>query len=127
MQQQTGVPPNDTQHMQPLSMQVSMHLQQAWSISQQALSPLVQVMQQPSLVISHLHVPQHRLHWHMTMPFIMQQTLHIPPASILQRFCKAPQATSSSQEQVIFMPPEHFSILIVQRGNMTMLLPMPGI
>ncbi|HEX4130935.1 MAG TPA: hypothetical protein VHZ24_12910 [Pirellulales bacterium] len=56
------------------------------------------------------------------MPFIMQQQLHIPPSSILHKFCKAPQATSSSHEQVIFIPPAHFSILIVARGNIDMLL-----
>jgi hypothetical protein len=61
VQQQTGVPPNDTQHMQPASMQVSMQSQHACSMLQQALSPLVQVMQQPSFVFSHLQWPQHRL------------------------------------------------------------------
>jgi hypothetical protein len=97
-----------------------MQSQQACSISQQALSPLVQVMQQPSLVISHLHWHIAMLHWHMTMPFIMQQQLHMPLDSILQRFCSMPQDISSSHTQVIFMPLAHFSIFILQRGSMVM-------
>ncbi len=60
------------------------------------------------------------LHWHMTMPFQVQQQLHMPPASILQRFCMAPQATSSSQVQTIFIPPAHFSMRSVQRGTIIM-------
>ena len=98
-------------------MQVLRHSQQACSISQHFLSPLVQVMQQPSLVISHWQLAQHRLHWHIIMPFQVQQQLHIPPASILHKFCIAPQAISSSQVQTIFIPPAHFSMLIVHRGT----------
>src|SRR5580658_5830926 len=90
--------------------------QQAWIMSQQPLSPLMQVMQTPSFVISHLHMPMVRLHMHTMVPFIMQQTLHFEPAIIEQRFCSMLQAILSSQTQVIFMPPVHFSILIVQRG-----------
>jgi hypothetical protein len=41
--------------------QVSRQSQQAWSISQHLASPLVQVMQQPSFVFSHLQWPQQRL------------------------------------------------------------------
>ena len=41
-------------------------------MSQQALSPLVQVIEQPFLVISHLQAHIAMLHWHMTIPFIMQ-------------------------------------------------------
>lgn len=98
-------------------MQQDRHSQQAWIIWQQVLSPLVQVMQQPSLVNSHLHMPQIKLHWQTVMPFIVQQQVQVPPASILHKFCKAPQATSSSQEQVIFIPPVHFSNFISQRGK----------
>lgn len=94
-------------------------------MAQQALSPLVQVTQQPSLVNSHLQLPQHMLHWQTVMPFCVQQKLHMPPASILHRFCNAPQATSSSQAQVTLKPPVHFSNFIVQRGSTTQLL-MPG-
>jgi hypothetical protein len=106
--------------MQPAFMQALMQSQQAWSMSQQALSPLVQVMQQPSLVISHLQAHIAMLHWHMTMPFIMQQQLHMPVESILQRFCSMPVDISSSHMQCIFMPPVHFSIFILQRGSIVM-------
>jgi hypothetical protein len=54
---------------------------------------------------------------HTIMPFIMQQHEHIPPWSIMQRFCIMLQAIGSSQEQMIFMPPVHFSIFMVQRGT----------
>ena len=97
-------------------------------------------MQTPSLVISHLHMPMVRLQQQTIMPFIMQQTLHMPPAIIVQRFCTMLQAILSSQLQVIFIPPVHFSILKVQRGTIIQLveagmpvglpiveLPMPGI
>jgi len=84
------------------------------------------VKQKPSLVISHLQLLPHMLHMHMVMPFHVQQQLTMPPSSILQRFCKAPQATSSSHMQYIFMPPAHFSMRIVQRGSIVMPL-MPGI
>src|SRR5262245_4616182 len=86
-------------------------------MAQQALSPLVQVTQTPSLVYSHLQMAMARLHWHRHMPFIVQQQLHIPSQSILQRFCSVAQATSSSQLHLIFIPPVHFSIFIVQRGT----------
>jgi hypothetical protein len=127
-----------TQQVQPsLSMQARQS-QQHWIISQHLGSPLVQVMQTPSLVISHLHMPMVRLQQQTIMPFIMQQTVHMPPAIIVQRFCTMLQAILSSQLQVIFMPPVHFSILKVQRGTIIQLvgipvglpivgLPMPGI
>ena len=101
-------------------MQAARQSQQPWIMSQQALSPLVQVTQQPSLVISTLHAPMVRLQQHTVMPFIMQQTLHMPPAIMVQRFCIIVQAVGSSQAQVIFIPPAHFSIFIVQRGTMSM-------
>jgi hypothetical protein len=106
-------------------MQQDMHSQQAWSISQHFLSPLVQVTHTPSFVYSHLHIPHTRLHWQTAMPLSVQQQLHIPAASILHRFCKVPQATSSSHLQLIFSPPEHFSIFILQLGK-THQLPGPG-
>jgi hypothetical protein len=90
-------------------------------MSQQALSPLVHITLQPSLVISHLHMPIIMLQVQTTMPFIMQQQLTIPPAIMEQRFCIMVQAVGSEQVQVIFIPPVHFSILNVQRGTMTML------
>ncbi len=87
---------------------------------QQSLSPLVQVMHTPSLVISHLHIPMVRLQQQTIIPFIMQQQLTIVPARLMHRFCNVLQAILSSQTQVIFIPPVHFSILILQRGTITM-------
>jgi hypothetical protein len=88
-------------------------------------------MQQPSFVISHLHIPIVMLQQQTIMPFIMQQQLTIPPAIMEQRFCIIVQAAGSVQTQVNFIPPAHFSILIVQRGTITMFGPMgdviPGI
>lgn len=55
-------------------------------MSQQALSPLMQVMQTPSLVISHMHMPIVRLQQHTMAPFIIQQTLHLELAIMEQRF-----------------------------------------
>mgnify|MGYP000586643813 CR=1 FL=1 len=78
----------------------------------------MQVKQTPILVSvhSHLHIDMQR--WHIVMPFIMHEQLHIQPANILHMFCKVAAAISSSQVQVIFMPPLHFSIFMVQRGTM---------
>jgi hypothetical protein len=134
-----GVPPIIMQQVQPAFMQADMQSQQPWIMSQQPLSPLVQVMQQPSLVISHLHMPIIMLQQQTIIPFIMQQQLTMPPAIMEQRFCIMAQAAGSVQMQVIFIPPVHFSILNMQRGTMTMLgamvvpvppipeVPMPGI
>jgi hypothetical protein len=87
---------------------------------QQSASPLVHVTQQPSFVISHLHMPIIMLQQQTIMPFIMQQQETMPPAIILQRFCIMAQAAASVQTQVIFIPPVHFSTFIVQRGTITM-------
>jgi hypothetical protein len=57
------------------------------------------------------------------MPFIMQQQLHMPPESIVQRFCTMLVAILSSQMQVMRNPPVHFSTLKVQRGTII----MPGV
>jgi hypothetical protein len=111
-----------TQQVQPSLRQHARQSQQHWIISQHFGSPLVQVMQTPSLVISHLHMPMVKLQQQTIMPFIMQQTEHMPPAIIVQRFCTMLQAILSSQEQVIFMPPVHFSILKVQRGTIIQLV-----
>lgn len=86
-------------------------------MSQQALSPLVQVTHTPSLVHSHLQMARAMLHWQMHMPFIMQLQLHMPSHIIRHRFCSVAQATSSSQAHTIFIPPAHRSILMVQRGR----------
>src|SRR6185503_3209576 len=92
-----------------------------WIISQHFGSPLVQVTQTPFLVISHLQMPMVRLQEQTIMPFIMMQQLHIPPASIVHRFCTMLAAIGSSQEQVIFKPSLHCSILNVQRGTINQL------
>jgi hypothetical protein len=116
--QQTGVLFIITQQVQPACIMAVMQSQQAWIISQHLGSPLVQVMTQPSLVISHLHMPMVMLQQQTIMPFIIMQQLHMPPASIVHRFCIMPHATLSVQEQVIFIPPWHFSNLRVsQRGT----------
>ncbi len=126
------------QQVQPAFMQADMQSQEPWIMSQQPLSPLVQVTVQPSLVISHLHIPIMRLQEQTIMPFIMQQQLTMPPAIMEQRFCIMAQAAGSEQVQVIFIPPVHFSILNMQRGTITMfgamgvavppipVAPMPG-
>jgi hypothetical protein len=106
-----------TQQVQPDFIIVLMQSQQAWIISQHILSPLVQVTQTPLSVISHLHIPIVRLQQQTIMPFIIMQQLHMPPASILHRFCIMLHAIASSHTQVIFMPPVHFSNFIVQRGT----------
>jgi len=111
-----------TQQVQPsLSMQ-AMHSQQALIISQHLGSPLVHVMQTPSLVISHLHMPMVRLQQQTIMPFIIMQQLHMPPANMVHRFCIMLQAILSEVEQVIFMPPVHSSIFSVQRGTIIQLV-----
>jgi hypothetical protein len=113
------------QQVQPAAMQAAMQSQQHWIILQQSASPEVQVTQQPSVVISHLHMPIVRLQQQTIMPFIMQQQETMPPAIILQRFCIMAQAAASVQLQLIFMPPAHFSIFILQRGTITMFGAMP--
>jgi hypothetical protein len=78
-------------------------------------------------------MPIVRLQQQTIMPFIIMQQLHMPPCSIEHRFWTMPHATLSSHEQVIFMPPWHFSILKVQRGTISQLelgimpvAPIPG-
>jgi hypothetical protein len=115
--QQTGVLFIMQQQVQPQAIMVAMQSQHAWIILQHSASPDVQVMQQPSLVISHLHRPIVRLQVQTVMPFIMQQSEHMPPWSIMHRFCIMLHAVGSSQAHVTFIPPVHFSIFIVQRGT----------
>jgi hypothetical protein len=115
--QQTGMLFMQTQQTQPPLAMPAMQSQHAWIMAQQEGSPLVHVMQTPSLVGSHLHMPIVRLQQHIIMPFIIMQQLHMPPAIIEQRFCSIVADIASSHLQVIFMPPVHFSIVIVQRGT----------
>jgi hypothetical protein len=105
------------QQVQPALHMAIMHSQQAWIMELQAGSPLVQVIETPSSVISHLHMPIIKLQQQTIMPLSIMQQLHIPPAIIVQRFCIMVADILSSQEQVIFIPPLHFSIFIVQRGT----------
>jgi hypothetical protein len=109
------------QQVQPAFSIVPMQSQQDWIMSQHLASPLTQVTQTPLAIISHLHMPIIRLQLHTTRPFIIMQQEHIPPASMVQRFCIMPQLIVSSQVQVIFMPPWHFSNFIVQRGTIIQL------
>jgi hypothetical protein len=130
--QQTGVPPIIRQQVQPAFRQAIMQSQQPWIIAMHAGSPLVQETTHPSLVISVLHMPIMRLQLQQTIPFIMQQHEHMPPASMVHRFCIMARATASSQTQVIFIPPDIFSTVILQRGTIIMFgamgaVPMPGI
>lgn len=74
------------QQLQPAFIIVHMQSQHAWIISQHALSPLMQVMQTPSPVISHMHIPIVRLQQQSMAPFIMQQRLHFELAIIEHRF-----------------------------------------
>ena len=103
--------------MQPASIILQTQSQHAWIISQHFGSPLVHVMQIPSGTISHLHMPIVKLQQQTIMPFHMQQQVHRPPESIVQRFCTMLHAALSSQQHVIFIPPLIFSILNVQRGT----------
>jgi hypothetical protein len=108
------------QQVHPDVIMVAQQSQQAWIIAQQLLSPLVQVMQTPLSVASHLHMPIVMLQQQTIMPFIIMQQLHIPPAIMVHRFCSMPAETLSSQTQVTFIPPVHFSKVILQRGTIIM-------
>jgi hypothetical protein len=88
------------------------------------LSPLVQVMHTPFSIISHLHIPIIMLQQQTIMPFIIMQQPHMPPASIVHRLCIMPTDILSSLVQVIFMPPVHFSTVIVHRGTIIMFMPV---
>jgi hypothetical protein len=111
------------QQVQPSFIMVIQQSQQAWIMSQQALSPLVQVIMQPSVVISLLHMPIIRLQTQTIIPFIIMQQVHMPPDIMVQRFCIMVHDILSSHVQVIFIPPSHFSIVMVQRGIIIMFIP----
>jgi hypothetical protein len=121
--QHIGIPFIITQHMQPDFIMAAQQSQHAWIMAQQSLSPLVQVMQTPISVGSHLHMPIMRLQQQAIIPFIIMQQLHMPPAIIVQRFWSMPAETLSSQTMVIFIPPSHFSKVILQRGTIVMFAP----
>jgi hypothetical protein len=137
-QQQTGMPFIIMQQVQPAFIMLAQQSQQAWIIAQQSLSPLVHVKQTPMWVASHLHMPIVKLQQQTIIPFIIMQQLHIPPAIIVHKFCIIPAEAWSSQTQVIFIPPVHFSNVILHRGTIIMFvadgavaacpfMPMPGI
>jgi hypothetical protein len=87
VQQQAGVPPIIRQQVQPAFLQAVRQSQQPWIRSQHALSPLVQVTQQPSFVISTMHAHVVRLQQQTIIPFIVQHTPHIPSAIMAQIAC----------------------------------------
>jgi hypothetical protein len=116
-EQHTGMPFMHMQQVQPALHIAIMQSQQAWIIEQQAGSPLVQVMQTPFSIMSHLHMPIIMLQQQTIMPFIIMQQLHMPPAIIVQRFCIMAAVVLSSEVHMIFIPPVHFSIFMVQRGT----------
>jgi hypothetical protein len=89
------------------------------------LSPLVQVMQQPSLVYSHLQWQLANEHLQHSRPLQLHTQLHKPSHNILQRFCRVAHDRSSSHLQCILKPPVHFSNSILQRGT-THMLPAIG-
>jgi len=97
--------------------QVSQHSQQAWIISQHLLSPLVQVMQQPSLVFSQRQWPQQNetlQHW---MPFQVQQQEQVPSQRAWHRLCSVAAETWSGQRQLILQPVLVFSNDSSHRGT----------
>jgi hypothetical protein len=94
-------------------------------MAQHCLSPLVQVMQQPSDVYSHLQWQLANEHLQHSRPLHVQLQLHKPSHSILQRFCNVADDISSSHLQCILKPPVHFSNSILQRGT-THQLPAAG-
>jgi hypothetical protein len=119
--QATGVLFIITQQVHPAFIMQLRQSQQAWIISQHLPSPLVQVMQTPLAVISHLHRPIVKLQQQTIMPFIIMQQLTMPPCNMVHRFCIMLHAIWSSHEQVIFIPPWHFSNFSMQRGTIVQL------
>jgi hypothetical protein len=69
-------------------------------------------------------MPMVMLQFIIIMPFIIMQQLTMLPLSIVQRFCSIPADILSSQSHIIFMPPSHFSIFMVQRGMTIMFIPV---
>jgi hypothetical protein len=66
------VAPRQIVQQQPFSTQQAIASQQRWTVSQQAASPVSQVMQQPSSVGSQVQWQQQRLHRRTDMPFMVQ-------------------------------------------------------
>jgi hypothetical protein len=114
------------QQQQPAFIIFIMQSQHAWIISQHALSPDVQEIMHPPAVISHLHVPIIIEQVIIVIPFIIMQQFIIPPAIIFIMPCIIEHCILSSHIHIIFIPPSHFSIFIVQRGIIIMPF-IPGI
>jgi hypothetical protein len=57
------------------------------------------------------------------MPFIIMQQVTMLPFIIVHRFCSMLADIVSSQAHIIFMPPSHISICIVQRGMTIVFIP----
>jgi hypothetical protein len=127
--QQTGMPFIITQQQQPAAIIFIMQSQHAWIMSQQALSPDVHIIMQPSAVISHLHIPIIIPQVIIGMPFIIMQHDIIPPAVIIIMFCIIVHCILSSHIHMIFIPPSTFIMVILQRGVIIMfgIIPIPGI
>jgi hypothetical protein len=122
MQQQIGVLLRHMQQEQPAFIMVIMQSQHSWIILQHCVSPLVQVMQTPFFIISHLHMPMVMLKQAIIIPLFIMQQLIMLPAIIWHMFCSMAAAMESSLLHIIFMPPSHFSIFIMQRGTIIMFI-----
>jgi hypothetical protein len=108
---------------QPAFIMDVIEAQHASIIAAQSGSPLVQVMQTPLSVGSHLQWVIIMLKQQTIMPFIMQQQESMPPAIMVQRFCSMAVETLSSHAQVTVMPPGQFANVIVQRGTIIVFMP----
>ena len=111
------------QHVQPGIIIEHMQSQQAMIIFALDESPLMQLIVHPISVISILHIPIDIEQLQTIIPFIMMQQPIIPPAIMLHRFCNIAADILSSHVHMQRMPPDIFSILIVQRG--TIIIPEP--
>jgi hypothetical protein len=115
-------------HEHPGIIMLIMQSQQLWIIFSIILSPLVHIIMHPISMISILHMPiMPMLQQHMHMPFIIMQQQTEPPAIIMHRFFIISALVLSSAVHIIFIPPAHFSIFIMQRGAMPMPIPIPTI
>jgi hypothetical protein len=122
VQQQTGRLLRQRQQEQPHFIIIVMQSQHSWMILQHWGSPLVQAKHTPFFIISVLHMPIVMLKQAIIIPLFIRQQLIIEPAIMSQRFCNMPVARASSLWHIIFMPPSHFSTLIVQRGTIIMFM-----
>jgi hypothetical protein len=91
----------------------------------------VQVIVQPSAVISHLQAAMVMEQVIIGMPFIIMQQDIMPPCIMVIMFCIIEHCILSSHIHMIFMPPSHLVMVILQRGIIIMFMgiipPIPGI